>query len=102
MPMARVAFSTLPTDLFDFNFRDTDSIGAPSVEGISTPGGYDAARPNVFAAISLAAFETASATGTAQVQIEQSAVTIARDKRRAMKAVRPALWRAATRATRTR
>ncbi len=40
----QIVFPTLPTDIFDFNFRDTDSTNVSGLDGIASPGGYDAAR----------------------------------------------------------
>jgi hypothetical protein len=43
------AYPTLPTDIFDFNFRDTDALTLNQCNGFTSAGGYDAARPHVFA-----------------------------------------------------
>jgi hypothetical protein len=71
-----IVFPTLPTDIFDFNFHDTDALTVEALVGALTPGGYDAARPVVFDDFNdFNAFgnpleaSLGSATGSAAVQI---------------------------------
>jgi hypothetical protein len=67
-----LVYPTLPTDIFDFNFHDTDTLEVEAVVGASSPGGYDAARPLVFDGFNQITDPTAlalgSTTGSAAVQ----------------------------------
>jgi hypothetical protein len=42
-----IPFPTVPTDVFDFNFKDTDELTVDGVGGVQNAGGYDAVRANV-------------------------------------------------------
>jgi hypothetical protein len=46
---AGVQLPTVPTDVFDFNFAAGDPLNNPNVTLFKVPGGYDAARPVLFA-----------------------------------------------------
>jgi hypothetical protein len=68
-----IAYPTLPTDIFDFNFHDTDTLNVNLLGGAQTPGGYDTARPLVFDDLGLVAGDptglaSPGTTGTAVVQ----------------------------------
>jgi hypothetical protein len=75
-----INYPTLPTDIFDFNFHDTDSVTVDTVAGAQTAGGYDAARANVFDNLDLivsnpTGFAAPNTTGTAAVQFLHHAVS---------------------------
>jgi hypothetical protein len=69
-----IGYPTLPADLFDFNFRETDQLAVSSLVGVVAPGGYAAARPTVFdatpsgATLGTARLVTAGTTGNAGAQ----------------------------------
>jgi hypothetical protein len=67
-----VTFPTLPTDVFDFAFQDTDNPGFSFLSAVKVPGGYDAIRG--FAFTDFAPTQLA-ATGTATSQVVFSRAT---------------------------
>jgi hypothetical protein len=81
-----VAFPQLPTDVFDFNWRDTDAVfvggsfDAVGIEemgtiGVQSPGGYDAARAGLFDALQFLTSDglpSFALTGTGQIVVQQS------------------------------
>jgi hypothetical protein len=68
-----ITYPTLPTDVFDFAFRDTDDTGLFFMAGARAPGGYDAARDTIL----LTTFEyldepflLAPAAGTGSIDVQ--------------------------------
>jgi hypothetical protein len=77
-----IAFPTLPTDIFDFAFRDTDNISTDGTAGVISAGGYDAARPLVFDQLtqitsSPLSFATTAHSGSIETQLTQTSIVAA-------------------------
>jgi hypothetical protein len=75
-----IPFPTVPTDVFDFNFRDTDSLDVDAVGAVQAPGGYDAVRATasttiVEQVVEPLVFVTSASTGSFASQITTTKVT---------------------------
>nr|HEX4317821.1 hypothetical protein [Kofleriaceae bacterium] len=77
-----VTYPTLPTDIFDFNFHDTDlELGVgDDMFAATSPGGYDAARPLVFDVIQGFFDPEALPVSTGSIVIQQRADLDARGR----------------------
>jgi hypothetical protein len=78
-----VVFPQLPTDVFDFNWRDTDDAFVEQTVAAVTPGGYDTARALIIDDFGLVldapqSLAQLAPTGSVIVQSERSRDTIAR------------------------
>jgi hypothetical protein len=72
-----IAFPTLPTDVYNFNFQDSDETTVDFLAGVQAAGGYDAARDTLLDTLGNTIFApllytSSSATGTLATQFYES------------------------------